>query len=156
MTIDSAPSRPSDAWRLFLPFALGYYLSYLLRNANAVLAPELTRELPGFRLATVDWPIHSESRAYWGGAVEYRTGTHTKSHLTEWEHQWELRTGNWAQTDYNFEKPSTSLLTKEPSRELQEFIEEIRIPRGKTVMEGTPTEVWHAYLDQRPTLGAVA
>ena len=45
MTIDSASSRPSDAWRLFLPFALGYYLSYLLRNANAVLAPELTREL---------------------------------------------------------------------------------------------------------------
>jgi MFS family permease len=30
---------------LFLPFALGYYLSYLLRNANAVIAPELTREL---------------------------------------------------------------------------------------------------------------
>lgn len=31
--------------RLFLPFALGYYLSYLLRNANAVIAPVLTREL---------------------------------------------------------------------------------------------------------------
>src|SRR5438477_8506816 len=31
--------------RLFLPFAVGYYLSYLLRNANAVIAPELTREL---------------------------------------------------------------------------------------------------------------
>jgi len=27
---------------------------------------------------------------------------------------------------------------------------------GKTVMEGTPTQVWNAYLDQRPTLGAVA
>jgi MFS family permease len=45
MTIASASPRPSDAWRLFLPFAFGYYLSYLLRNANAVLAPELTREL---------------------------------------------------------------------------------------------------------------
>jgi predicted MFS family arabinose efflux permease len=31
--------------RVFLPFASGYYLSYLLRNANAVIAPELTREL---------------------------------------------------------------------------------------------------------------
>jgi sugar phosphate permease len=31
--------------RLFLPFAAGYYLSYLLRNANAVIAPELTHEL---------------------------------------------------------------------------------------------------------------
>ncbi len=30
---------------MFLPFAVGYYLSYLLRNANAVIAPELTAEL---------------------------------------------------------------------------------------------------------------
>src|SRR5512137_194993 len=34
------------AWlRIFLPFAAGYFLSYLLRNANAVIAPELTRQL---------------------------------------------------------------------------------------------------------------
>lgn len=31
--------------RLFLPFAAGYYLSFLLRNVNAVIAPDLTREL---------------------------------------------------------------------------------------------------------------
>jgi MFS family permease len=31
--------------RVFLPFAAGYYLSYLLRNVNAVIVPELTREL---------------------------------------------------------------------------------------------------------------
>jgi MFS family permease len=31
--------------RIFLPYAAGYFLSYLLRNANAVIAPELTREL---------------------------------------------------------------------------------------------------------------
>lgn len=31
--------------RIFLPFAGGYLLSYLLRNFNAVIAPELTREL---------------------------------------------------------------------------------------------------------------
>jgi len=31
--------------RIFLPFAGGYLLSYLLRNFNAVVAPELTREL---------------------------------------------------------------------------------------------------------------
>ena len=31
--------------RVFLPFAAGYYLSYLLRTVNAVIAPELTREL---------------------------------------------------------------------------------------------------------------
>ena len=31
--------------RVFLPFAAGYYLSYLLRTVNAVIAPELKREL---------------------------------------------------------------------------------------------------------------
>lgn len=31
--------------RVFLPFAVGYYLSYFLRNVNAVIAPELTRDL---------------------------------------------------------------------------------------------------------------
>ncbi|MBK9521178.1 MAG: MFS transporter [Rhodocyclaceae bacterium] len=32
-------------WRIFLPFAAGYFLSYLLRNVNAVIAPELTQSL---------------------------------------------------------------------------------------------------------------
>ncbi len=31
--------------RIFLPFAAGYYLSYLLRNVNAIIAPELIRDL---------------------------------------------------------------------------------------------------------------
>jgi sugar phosphate permease len=31
--------------RILLPFAAGYFFSYLLRNANAVIMPELTREL---------------------------------------------------------------------------------------------------------------
>lgn len=31
--------------RVFLPFALGYYVSYLFRTVNAVIAPDLTREL---------------------------------------------------------------------------------------------------------------
>lgn len=31
--------------RLVLPFAAGYYLSYLLRTVNAVISPDLTREL---------------------------------------------------------------------------------------------------------------
>ncbi len=41
--------KPSDArrlWiRLFLPFAAGYFLSYLYRTANAVIGPVLAREL---------------------------------------------------------------------------------------------------------------
>ena len=31
--------------RIFVPFGVGYFFSYFLRNANAVIAPELTREL---------------------------------------------------------------------------------------------------------------
>ena len=38
-------SAPNPWLRVFLPFAAGYYLSYFLRNVNAVIAPELTREL---------------------------------------------------------------------------------------------------------------
>ncbi len=38
------------ALRLFLPFAAGYFLSFLLRNTNAIIAPDLTREL-GFSAA---------------------------------------------------------------------------------------------------------
>jgi predicted MFS family arabinose efflux permease len=40
----AAPARPS--WvRLFLPFACGYFLSYLFRTANAVVAEDLAAEL---------------------------------------------------------------------------------------------------------------
>lgn len=42
----STLSSPRAPWaRLFLPFAAGYYLSYLLRTVNAVISPDLTREL---------------------------------------------------------------------------------------------------------------
>ncbi|MCX8086270.1 MAG: MFS transporter [Rhodocyclaceae bacterium] len=35
-----------NTWqRIFAPFAVGYFLSYLLRNANAVISPELSGEL---------------------------------------------------------------------------------------------------------------
>jgi predicted MFS family arabinose efflux permease len=40
------PLAGAGLWlRVFLPFALGYYLSYALRTVNAVIAPDLTREL---------------------------------------------------------------------------------------------------------------
>ncbi len=38
-------SAPNPWLRIFVPFAVGYFFSYLLRNANAVIAPELTRDL---------------------------------------------------------------------------------------------------------------
>lgn len=36
---------PGLALRVFLPFAGGYFLSYLFRSVNAVIAPDLVREL---------------------------------------------------------------------------------------------------------------
>lgn len=40
------PAHRPGAWAtLFLPFALGYFLSYLLRTVNAVISPDLTQEL---------------------------------------------------------------------------------------------------------------
>ena len=54
------PARPAPSSlflvsRIFLPFALGYYLSYLLRTVNAVISPDLTRELG---LTAADLPEH--------------------------------------------------------------------------------------------------
>ncbi|WP_298603095.1 MFS transporter [Zoogloea sp.] len=45
MSPSSSPSSAFLAGRIFLPFALGYYLSYLLRTVNAVISPDLTGEL---------------------------------------------------------------------------------------------------------------
>ena len=45
MSSSSTPSRASLVTRVFLPFAAGYYLSYLMRTVNAVISPDLTREL---------------------------------------------------------------------------------------------------------------
>jgi MFS family permease len=36
---------PNFLLRVFLPFALGYFLSYCLRTINAIIAPQLTSEL---------------------------------------------------------------------------------------------------------------
>jgi sugar phosphate permease len=34
----------ATALRVFLPFALGYYMSYVYRAINAVIAPDLVRD----------------------------------------------------------------------------------------------------------------
>jgi type VI secretion system secreted protein VgrG len=36
-------------------------------------------------------------------------------HVWRWEHQYRFRTGKWAHTDYNFETPTTSLMTNASS-----------------------------------------
>lgn len=37
--------KPSTLLRVFIPFALGYFLSYLYRTVNAVIAPDLVRDV---------------------------------------------------------------------------------------------------------------
>lgn len=37
--------RPATLLRVFIPFALGYFLSYLFRTVNAVIAPDLVRDV---------------------------------------------------------------------------------------------------------------
>jgi type VI secretion system secreted protein VgrG len=43
--------------------------------------------------------------------VAYSPGSLAPNHISTWDHQYEFRSGKWAQIDYNFETPSTSLLT---------------------------------------------
>ncbi|MFO0888042.1 MAG: type VI secretion system tip protein TssI/VgrG [Isosphaeraceae bacterium] len=43
--------------------------------------------------------------------VEYSPGSLAPNHVVTWEHHYEFRSGKWSRTDYNFETPSTSLLT---------------------------------------------
>jgi type VI secretion system secreted protein VgrG len=39
----------------------------------------------------------------------------SQGHVTGWDHLYSFKPGRWAQTDYNFETPTTSLLTNEKS-----------------------------------------
>ena len=43
--------------------------------------------------------------------VKYSRGSLAANHVLSWEHQYEFRSGKCSRTDYNFQTPSTSLLT---------------------------------------------
>ncbi len=43
------------------------------------------------------------------------TEGNVSDHIWRWEHQYEFRTGKWAHTDYNFETPTTSLMSNASS-----------------------------------------
>jgi type VI secretion system secreted protein VgrG len=47
--------------------------------------------------------------------VEASVGSHATGQITSWEHQLAFRSGKVAQQDYNFETPSTDLMTKSTS-----------------------------------------
>lgn len=61
-----------NPWRsIFAPFAVGYFLSYLLRNANAVISPELTRDLG---LAAADLGLLTSAYLFAFGAFQLPLG----------------------------------------------------------------------------------
>jgi type VI secretion system secreted protein VgrG len=43
--------------------------------------------------------------------VRYSPGSLTPNHIATWERTFEFRSGRWTRTDYNFQTPSTNLLT---------------------------------------------
>jgi type VI secretion system secreted protein VgrG len=81
-----------------------------------------------------------------GGAIVY------EDVVTEWQYQEEFRTGKWAQTDYNFETPSTSLAVAVSGKnpyEIYEYTGEYRVrPVGERLAkirmqeQTTPTIVF--------------
>jgi len=61
-----------NLWRrIFVPFAIGYFLSYFLRNANAVIAPELTRDLG---VSAADLGLLTGAYLFGFGAVQLPLG----------------------------------------------------------------------------------
>lgn len=47
--------------------------------------------------------------------VSYSAGSLAPNHVSSWEHSYEFRSGKWTRTDYNFQTPSTNLLTNAKS-----------------------------------------
>lgn len=63
--------RPNAWVTIFLPFALGYYLSYLLRTVNAVISPDLTSDLG---LSAADLGLLTSAYFLTFGAVQIPLG----------------------------------------------------------------------------------
>ena len=63
--------RPNAWVTVFLPFALGYYLSYLLRTVNAVISPDLTSDLG---LSAADLGLLTSAYFLTFGAVQIPLG----------------------------------------------------------------------------------
>src|SRR5215471_21850644 len=82
--------------RLMEEEGIYYFFKHEQNKHTLVLAndPAAHEACPGQKTARYDFR---------GGAVAY------EDVVTEWHHEEEFRTGAWAQTDYNFETPSTSL-----------------------------------------------
>ena len=67
----TASSNINPWLRIFLPFAAGYFLSYFLRNVNAVIAPELIRD---FGVSAADLGLLTSAYLFAFGAFQLPLG----------------------------------------------------------------------------------
>lgn len=75
---------------------------YYFKHENGKHIMELGDSASAYELcdeANVDYPRDKGGKA-------------KEDHITSWEHRFEFHTGKWAQTEYDFENPSTDLMTK--------------------------------------------
>lgn len=87
--------------RLMEEEGIFYFFRHEDGKHTMILADQASAYVAGDQ-KTVDYPLHYTSQSEEGI-------------ITRWEHSYEFRTGKIAQTDYNFETPSTSLMTNEPT-----------------------------------------
>lgn len=72
VTLPGESGASINPWlRIFLPFAAGYFLSYMLRNVNAVIAPELVRDLD---LSAADLGLLTSAYLFAFGAFQLPLG----------------------------------------------------------------------------------
>ena len=48
--------------------------------------------------------------------VEYRVGSHLAGQIGTWQHGYEVHSGAWALTEYDFQNPATKLLASSKSK----------------------------------------
>lgn len=79
----------------------GVYYYFKFENGKHTLVLDMKKNYPKCVEAEVIYPRV--------------TGTQSaEDHITDWQHDYEFVSGKWTHTDYNFEKPSTSLKADAP------------------------------------------
>jgi type VI secretion system secreted protein VgrG len=85
--------------RLMEQYGIFYYFKHEEKSHKLVIT-DSTGGYETLSQSTVDYPLsHQKSSA-------------KNDHIRDWEHVYEFVPGKWAQTDYDFKKPSTSLLNE--------------------------------------------
>jgi type VI secretion system secreted protein VgrG len=79
----------------------GVFYYFRFEEGKHTLVLDMKKNYPACEEAEVSYPRASG-------------GQPARDHVTDWRHQYEFVPGKWAHTDYNFEQPSTPLVTSAP------------------------------------------